>query len=110
MSRAAGSQTPEWKATKKLQDSFAKYVEKVVEYHPKALKLLCELIDDEGALLQYRLGAANKVTEAYNKLYKELKDKKPKDFKKEKQITTGKQKHKKKDNMLDLEDFKTGTR
>lgn len=80
MPRAAGSQTPGYKAAKKVQDSFAAYVEKLLKIHPKAVDLMCDLIEDKEAMPQLRFGAAKRADEQYNRLYKELKDKLPKDF------------------------------
>lgn len=80
MARAKGSQTPGYKAAKKVQDSEPNYIEKILKYSPKAMDILFYHIDNPSENMNLSFGAAKKVLEERNRLYKELKDKLPKDY------------------------------
>jgi hypothetical protein len=69
-----------WKAVDNLNKTLSDYIDKIREYHPKALQLMCEYIDDPKVMDQLRFGAAKKIDDTYNRLIKEYKKAKPKDF------------------------------
>ncbi len=80
MAKAKGSATPGWKAAEKMQDSQTEYIERVHKYSPKAMDILCHHIDNPTEHVNLSFSAAKKMIEERNRLYKELKNKKPKDY------------------------------
>ena len=112
MPKAPGSSDPTWKAVEGLNKTFPSFLKWLTKYNKKSLDVLAGILDDPEAMQQLRYGAAKEVIAMNLKFFKEFKGARSQDFVRESDYEVHKKllEKEKKAGVLDLDEFKTGTK